>query len=498
MAPYLFALLIAYAFLKLLAEAASAPLSGDEIFTLTLARLPHVSTLWKALLHGADGQPPLFYLIERLSQHLVPNTHVALRLPAVVGFCCTLACVYVFVRGRTGRFAALLCALILLNTSLYLTYAVEARPYGLVVGAISFAMVCYQRVRNLVWVVLLFLSLAFAVSLHYYAVFALGAFVAAEAAFYWHSHKLRIGVWLAIVLCAAPLLAFWPLLRAQKEIYGRNFWAHPKLSGALATYGSFFHLPVFVAIGAVAVLVWFLAKPEEWRSVASKGAAPFEERTLILALMAMPFVVFLAARIGGGAFLERYILWVTVAVVSGVGWLLSRTGETGFAAFVAFILIATLGQEGYSLYSLRSRLGRIRSPAASVENLVKMAGHPDLPVVVWADAAAIEHYAAPETARRLVTLTDPSAAMEFLGTDTGDKLASAISEYGSLTVRDFHAFVAAHPEFLLYSSPLNSAQGTTVFYDWWVPRLAKDGYTLQLLAAAGNDRMYLVRSPTPQ
>jgi 4-amino-4-deoxy-L-arabinose transferase-like glycosyltransferase len=196
-------------------------------------------------------------MIQRLCLPLVGNAHIALRLPAVVGFCCTVACVYAFVSRRAGCGKALLCALILLSTNLYFTFAVQARPYGMVVAAIAFAMVCYQRVPNPAWTLLLFLSLAFAVSLHYYAVFAIGAFVAAEAACYWRSHKLRMGVWLAIVLGAAPLVAFWPLLHAQKEIYGRNFWAHPKLYGALATYGSFFFLPMFVAIGLVTVLAWF-------------------------------------------------------------------------------------------------------------------------------------------------------------------------------------------------------------------------------------------------
>jgi hypothetical protein len=238
-----------------------------------------------------------------------------------------------------------------------------------------------------------------------------------------------------------------------------------------------------------------LAEPEERRQVEATSAAPFEERILILAMMAMPFVVFLAARIAGGAFLDRYVLWVTIAVVVGVGWLLSQTRGTALAAFVGFVLIVTLGQEGSSLHSLRNRFGKIASPAASVENLMRIAGHSDLPVVIWADAVAIDHYAAPETAQRLVAVTDAAAAMEFLGMDTADKLYAAMSDYGSLKVRDFHDFVSVHPEFLLYSSSFHAVAGTTVLYDWWEPRLARDGYAMQLVAAAGNDRMYLVRAP---
>src|SRR5579863_4949888 len=104
--PLLLSLLLAYVFLKGLAQTAITPISGDETFTLELARETRASALWHALLRGADGQPPLFYLIERLFLHVTGNAQIALRLPSLLAFCCTATCVYLFVRRRASSFQA--------------------------------------------------------------------------------------------------------------------------------------------------------------------------------------------------------------------------------------------------------------------------------------------------------------------------------------------------------------------------------------------------------
>src|SRR5262249_25225571 len=151
-----------------------------------------------------------------------------------------------------------------LNSSLYLIFAGQARPYSLVAAGVAFAMVCYQRAPKPLWTVLLFLSLALAVSLHYYAIFALGAFVTGEAMYLWAMRKARIGVWLAIFAGGLPFFLCWPLLRAQKQIFAQHFWAQPTLSGALLSYSSFFLLPAFLGLGFVVVVGIALITTERW------------------------------------------------------------------------------------------------------------------------------------------------------------------------------------------------------------------------------------------
>src|SRR5215469_5632824 len=57
----------------------------DEIFTIYISRLPSLKPIWQALLQGADFNPPLLYVLTRLSQSVFRHGHVATRLPEAVG-----------------------------------------------------------------------------------------------------------------------------------------------------------------------------------------------------------------------------------------------------------------------------------------------------------------------------------------------------------------------------------------------------------------------------
>src|ERR1700759_3237648 len=51
----------------------------DELFTLYIARLPHVSTIWTALGNGVDALPPAYYMSVRLFDSLFGPGDVAAR-----------------------------------------------------------------------------------------------------------------------------------------------------------------------------------------------------------------------------------------------------------------------------------------------------------------------------------------------------------------------------------------------------------------------------------
>jgi len=500
-APLLFLSLIAYVFFKGLAQATTSVVTGDETFTLALAREPGTAALWHALMRGADGQPPLFYLLERLFLHVSSNPQVALRLPSILAFCCVLTCVFFFVKKRASPGQALMCNLLLLNSSLYLIFAGQARPYSLVAAGVAFAMVCYQRAPKPLWTVLLFVSLALAVSLHYYAIFALGAFITGEAIYCWATRRVRIGVWVAIFAGGLPLFLCWPLLRAQKQIFAQHFWAQPTLSGALLSYSTFFLLPAFLGLGFVVVLGIALITAEQWplfckRETAVEPDCTAHETALILTMLLIPIVLAAVAFIAHGAFLDRYVIWTTVGIVVGVGYLLPRLSGAALAAMALFLATVTSGQEVRALHSLQLQARKAsEAPDAHLQSLLHSAGHENLPVVLWSAYFDICYYASYGTAERLVTVTDTSGAVDYLGTDTLEKLASAMGSYGSCRLFDFGTFAAAHEEFLLYSTDFSVRQGTTGFYDWWIFKLLHDHYTLELVAAEGNARLYLVRAP---
>src|SRR3972149_1994188 len=146
---------------------------NDELFTLYISRLPSVSDIWSALSTGADQTPPFFHIITRASFSLFGVNHVSIRLPEVLGFWVMSLCLFQFVSKRSSAIYGFVAMLFPLVTIAY-SYAYEARPYGLVLAFSGLPLLCWQsaaegRYRKLSLIGLA-LSLAAAVSSHYYAV----------------------------------------------------------------------------------------------------------------------------------------------------------------------------------------------------------------------------------------------------------------------------------------------------------------------------------------
>ena len=69
-------LLLAYALGRSLTLVSRAPLWFDELLVREVSRQGSLPEIWRVLRTGLDGQPPLFYLIERAGVWLVPNEQI--------------------------------------------------------------------------------------------------------------------------------------------------------------------------------------------------------------------------------------------------------------------------------------------------------------------------------------------------------------------------------------------------------------------------------------
>ncbi len=473
--------LICYAIIRSLFAAAARPFWYDEVCTWAIVRQPNISAVWRALAHGVDGQPPFYYVIVRFFTHLVHNEQFSFRIPSIAGFACTIFCLFVFIRKRTGTVNALLWAAIPFFTVLFDTYAVEGRPYSLVVACVAIALVCYQHAPATGWIILLGCSLACAQALHYYSVISFVPFFASEGTLLLRSRRLRLGVWLALAFAFLPLACFWTLLARFRAFYGTHFWSLPTLRAAELSYGWFFNVKfiwgaILATVTALAMLGTMLLA--ERRAAGGKHLSEdlIHEHVLVLGLLSLPFVAFVVAEIAHGGFTSRYALSALLGFPLAATYVVPRIkGRTiGIIAILALVLALTL-QEHKFWSSYKTPLV---PPAVSVENFLASAGHPDLPVVV-SDAIQflpLTYYATPEWRKRFVMIVDPSQSVLYAGSDSTDKEMQVMRDYAPIQVYDFQAFVADHATFLLYSS--NAGQGD----DWWVARLFRDGYKLKLVA----------------
>jgi hypothetical protein len=475
------AVLVIYATARNICHALVRPLWYDEICTLLIAQQKHLSVLWQAVVHGADGQPLSFYLLERTVAAFIHNENLAYRGVSILGFAVTLVCLFVAVRTRKGAAIALVCAAIPLATILFDMLAVEARGYSLFVACIAFAIVCYQRVPARRWVILFGLSLVLAQSFHYFAVFAFVPFFLAEATYYGLTRELRRGVWIALLSGSVPLALFWPALSAVQKNMGLHFWAKPTLESALGSYSWFFLTPqgepglYLAAIAGIAVLFTMLAAARKSSRGERPAGAPVHELTLVLGLLSLPLLGFAIAALAHGAMTARYMVPSILGFALAPGFTLPRLRRWGFllpavtAVLLLYVLVPQERQFWANYYS------QFVSPAASVEEFVTAGGHADLPVVVSDahDFLQLQHYCDPAWQKRFVSVLDPTQAVIYTGNDTADKQLALLRRYTNLPIYDFQPFLAEHPAFLVYSS------GGGLGGDWWPGRLKKDGFKLQ-------------------
>jgi hypothetical protein len=491
-AGYGICLLVLYATARAVVASISKPFWYDEIFTLIMSRQPNLAMLWSALRRGADSQPPLFDLIERATR-VVPNAEIGSRLPSVIGFACVLVCLFVFVRRRSGGVYGLISAGIAMLTTLYLPYAIEARPYSLVAACVAVALVAYQRAPSLRWVGLMAFALAIAESLHYYAIFAIIPFAVAEAVFSWQMSKIRWSIWIALMIGASPLAFFWQLLARFKAIYGQNFWGRPTLVILREVYGHFLQVSYFWGLAAaitcgLAVLGIFSLVRREPATEFADGF--FHERVLILFLVATPLTVLVATKLLHGGYTERYVLYSVLGVSLATGLVLPRLGRPTLILFSSVLVCALAIQEVSFWGSQRKSPWHLQSPAAVAERMLSSAGHADLPVVVAVGRQYLQlaYYASPTLGARLVSVVDAPTALRYIGTDSDDRALPLLATCFPLRVYDFQVFHSAYPSFLLYSNASETL-------GWWPDRLVHDGYGLQVVASESDHLIFLVTRP---
>jgi hypothetical protein len=486
-------LLLVYAIFRSVFAAIGKPLWYDELLTLTVSSLGNWSAILRALRLPLDGQPPLFYMIEHFASGVTRNQEIALRLPSILALPFTLTCVFVYTKKNCGEIVAFLCALFLLMTSVFQLYAVEARPYSMVVACIAFALVCYQRAPSPVWTVLLALSLALAQSLHYLAVLAMVPFGLAEAVHWWNTRKFRWPVWAALVAGAMPLLLFWNLLAINKAYYGVHFWARFPFSEIPSTYGQIFlanseygaAIAALALAGVVGTALW-VRQPETAGSEAKDD--PLSEATLLFGFVALPFLGYVLSQVLHSGMTSRYVLSTAIGVSIALGYMLSRAKLAAAALFAIFVFSTVGVRELHFWRASGSQIRDAKSSGATAGRLIESAGHKDLPVVAPSGLTLmwLAHYASPPVTDRLLYPTQDPAPNDEKWADTVDKGVKLLPDYLPLRVSSYSAIAAAHKAFLLYVEDEDTPR------DWLTLRLSREGWSMETVALDESRRIYLV------
>jgi 4-amino-4-deoxy-L-arabinose transferase-like glycosyltransferase len=147
----------------------------DEAFTPVHVLHASLGATLRAVVRS-ENTPPLWYLIAWADARVLGTGEVALRLPSALAGIATVPVAWAIGRELAGRRAAILGALLVAVSPLFIWYSQEARAYALFVLMAALAMLCFLRAernpsgRNMA---LFALTGALALLSHYFAVFLL-------------------------------------------------------------------------------------------------------------------------------------------------------------------------------------------------------------------------------------------------------------------------------------------------------------------------------------
>lgn len=469
--------------------AIARPFWYDEICTVIVCRLPDAKAVWDALQNAADTNPPIFYFIARLCRSIMMDDHLGYRLPSIVGLLVTISSIYLILSKRVDRLSALVGATFILCSPLA-TYAFEARPYALMVACISLAILAWQRIDDSkLSAFALAITLAFAVSLHYYAILVWSAFLAAEATILLHHRRFRIGVWAALMAGAVPLLFFANLLLNLRLYYGQSFWAHPSFRQLFADYSWLFNFNGYWAWILAACVVGMAAYWSLQKTELLSSAVSIEESLLTMLLLCLPVIAVTVAKVSHGGMTRRYMVPTIVGGALALGYLASKVPALVNALLLGLMLLNYSSNSvsdwkrlsGGSLYEAR------QGATNDVKMILDQHAASGLPIVISSGLRYLPmaYYAPAGSTRKLYAVTDPPTAVKLVGTDSVDLALLALRRYFPLRVEDYDSFVSMHREFLVVF-------GKEDVFDWWPARISQEGHNIQLLTESANYKVYKV------
>jgi hypothetical protein len=472
---YLWVALFELSYLGLTLLRSFRPLWYDELITYNVANLGGLRAMWEALMHGADLNPPLFYVVTRAATALFGVTEFGLRVPSIAGFAVLCFCLYKFVAKRAGACYGFVAMMFPGATGAF-QYSSEARAYGLVLGYSGIAILMWQKAaedgRRTLPLAALSAALTAALLTHCYAVLLLVAFGFAQIVEDYRRRRFSWKAWVALTIPSGACLTYIPLLAAIKPYAVNSDAFRPDVPALIACY-VFLLAPALYPLIAGAVVVMIARNRPGQIPSRNANAWPTREIALGVGLLLVPVFAFLLAKFYTGLFVFRYGLTAVV----GMAILIPRIAAalTGSSRRVAAALCLVIW--AWPIGSLITRTVVTRnSPRLPVA--VSLDQHTELPLVISSGLIyyQMNHYASRDVANRMWYLTDEAAARSVTGTDVFDKGFPELNRIFPFRSRleDYHAFLAAHHRFLVYGYE-------HYVHDWLVSQLKKDGARLDYL-----------------
>ncbi|HTD56514.1 MAG TPA: hypothetical protein VK670_14085, partial [Silvibacterium sp.] len=386
-------------------------------------------------------------------------------------------------------------------------YAVDARPYPLLLFFTGLALCCWQVYcvsGNRMALAGIALSVAGAIGSHQYGViYTLFPLFAGEAARTLRRRKLDLAVWIAgAVGSLTVFLTFPPMLRGQKPLLeaikacqtfaARPHWTDLKLYAAMLPR----FIPVLVIFWLVILILWIALAPKRERSTRPAGIPVEDWAAAIAATLLLPLIL-IVARLGTNYFQGRYGIGSGLGIAMLCGMLLSQL-RWRYAAALGGVAAAYGLIAGLLVLRSAAKLPEVLSwtdPVLRVGSSQELRSGEPIVIANATEFSPLWWYSDEQMRARIHYLTDASytARQSWLVPEYSLLLERA---YLPMRLDDYQTWLAGRRHFLLYCSGDPELE-------WIKHRLADEGWHLTLLQSApavkapgakvaGNREMYEV------
>ncbi|MGD0444794.1 MAG: glycosyltransferase family 39 protein [Edaphobacter sp.] len=462
----------------------------DELFTLDIASASTPTRVME-LIHKWDLNPPLSYFLSRWSVQIFGHGKFGLRLPSILEFYTASLFLFAFIRKRIGDAFALFSISILWEGPLFY-YAVEARPYALLLMFFSILLYCWDRATSPdrpAWALAgtFFATLGLLLS-HVFAPLSLAAIFGAEAVRFARTKKADISLWIALLLPCLAMLTYIPLFR----IYRPVIFPYPD-QASFTRIGGFFKEAIWDSTAVLYASMLGFAIFRSRREKDRLTPVTPELLTIGCVLLCTPAVLNMVLMHGHRAFWPRYC--ITAAAATSIIYVFlfayrSRAGRASGYAAAALIL----------LYGSYNAAHTMRRGAVPGDSSALMTIKPELPLVVENGLTFFEMNQFEDTGllSRSYYLKDRPAAVRYSHStlfedfEPPDRLDSEF--HIRANVDNYASFISRHPQFLMFTS----GNGTY----WLVRKLRADGEQIEKIADVNvpylDSEIYLVTIRNPE
>jgi hypothetical protein len=445
----------------------------DEVLAVSAARQPSLSGVWQAIWTGTDFSPPTFhFLLHGLVQAVGgADGHLVWRLPSILAVYGAAVCTYwLLVKSQVSRSVAMLAFGIVLAFDLF-DFAIQVRQYALLALGLAAALLLWSGMDDTrsrkIQACGLWLVLTACLCLHFYGVIAVAVIGTAELVYWISRRRLRIAVWLALLLTAPVEAALYPLASHLAQFnagdnLATGFYARPSTGLFLQAmfevvggsgFGTLVLLAAFLLVGIAYLLERSGVRlPMTAKPVLARQAAGLSElEIVIIALCLLPVITFAFSLFVTKSFNARYMAAGALLPAIAAAYMLDRLPPRRFVALALVPLIVGV------------LILRLQAPDHVVQALaVLQKPRPPAPVVVGEGLLYIELMEAADAGTRshLVYLKRPEGSVSPDPTNENEviRLATFLPDY---RISEASAFLKDNARFYVLARPDETTDTTT-------------------------------------